>query len=158
MIPPIGAFARITAQLIRASPDKHLWAPEYERDAADVLKLEAEIARTIGQEIRAHLTPGDVSRLASVRSINAAAQEAYLLGRQIVLYCARTYDDAIAQLKPTLELEPRNTAAILMMGVTYEAMGKPQEALAVWSGQPLLSHHRLARNDSGLTLRGRPVN
>ena len=53
----VGGRVRITAQLIRASTDKHLWAREYERDAADVLKLEAEIARTIAQEIQAHLTP-----------------------------------------------------------------------------------------------------
>ena len=53
----VGGRVRITAQLIRASTDKHLWASEYERDAADVLKLEAEVARTIAQEIQAHLTP-----------------------------------------------------------------------------------------------------
>ena len=62
----VGARVRITAQLIRASTDKHLWASEYECDAADVLKLEAEIARTIAQEIQAHLTPEETRRLASV--------------------------------------------------------------------------------------------
>ena len=72
---------RITAQLIRASTDTHLWASEYERDAADVLKLEAEIARTIAQEIQAHLTPEEARRLASARSINPDAREAFLLGR-----------------------------------------------------------------------------
>jgi tetratricopeptide (TPR) repeat protein len=50
----------------------------------------------------------------------------------IVLYFSRRYDDAVTQLKRTLELEPRNTAAVLALGVTYEEMGKPQEALAVF--------------------------
>ena len=68
-------------QLIRASTDTHLWASEYERDAADVLKLEAEVARTIAQEIQAHLTPEEARRLASARSINPDAREAFLLGR-----------------------------------------------------------------------------
>ena len=77
----VGDRVRVTAQLIRASTDTHVWAGEYERDAADVLKLEAEIARTIAQEIQAHLTPAEVSRLASARRINPDAQEAYLLGR-----------------------------------------------------------------------------
>jgi len=77
----VGGRVRITAQLIRASTDKHLWASEYERDASDVLNLEAEIARTIAREIQAHLTPEETRRLASARSINPAAQEAYLLGR-----------------------------------------------------------------------------
>ena len=77
----VGGRVRITAQLIRASTDKHLWASEYERDAADVLKLEAEVARTIAQEIQAHLTPEETRRLASARSINPEAREAFLLGR-----------------------------------------------------------------------------
>jgi eukaryotic-like serine/threonine-protein kinase len=72
---------RITARLIRASTDTHLWASEYERDAADVLKLEAEVARVIAQEIQAHLTPDETRRLASARSISPDAREAFLLGR-----------------------------------------------------------------------------
>jgi serine/threonine-protein kinase len=76
----VGGRVRITAQLIRASTDKHLWAAEYERDAADVLKLEAEVARTIAQEIQARLTPEETRRLASARSISPEAHEAFLLG------------------------------------------------------------------------------
>src|SRR6185436_1548434 len=49
----------------------------------------------------------------------------------IVLFFARRFDDALAQLKRTLELEPR-AAAILTLGATYETLGKPQEALAVY--------------------------
>ena len=77
----VGSTVRITVQLIRASTDKHLWAREYQRDAADVLTLEAEIARTIAQEIQAHLTPEEAGRLASARRINPDAREAFLLGR-----------------------------------------------------------------------------
>jgi len=51
------------------------WAGEYERDAADVLKLEAEVARTIAQEIQAHLTPEETRRLASARSISPDQSE-----------------------------------------------------------------------------------
>jgi len=76
----VGGRVRITAQLIRASTDKHLWAREYERDAADALKLEAEVARTIAQEIQAHLTPEETRRLTSARRINPDAREAFLLG------------------------------------------------------------------------------
>src|SRR4029450_5547006 len=46
----VGDRVRITAQLIRASTDKHLWAREYERDAADVWKLEREDAPTTRPE------------------------------------------------------------------------------------------------------------
>jgi eukaryotic-like serine/threonine-protein kinase len=77
----VDSAVRITVQLIRASTGTHLWAREYERDAADVLKLEAEVARTIAQEIQAHLTPEEAGRLASARPINPDAHEAFLLGR-----------------------------------------------------------------------------
>jgi serine/threonine-protein kinase len=77
----VGRRVRITAKLIRASSDKHLWSREYDRDAADILKLEAEIARTVAQEIEAHLTPEETRRLVSARSISPDAREAFQLGR-----------------------------------------------------------------------------
>ena len=76
-----GDHVRITAQLIQASTDTHLWANEYERDLADVLKLEAEVARAIAQEIRIQVTSQEHDRMAGTRRVNPAAQEAYLLGR-----------------------------------------------------------------------------
>jgi tetratricopeptide (TPR) repeat protein len=77
----VGDRVRITAQLIQASTDTHLWANDYERDMANVLKLEAEVARAITQEIQIQLTSEERTRFAGARSINPAAQEAYLLGR-----------------------------------------------------------------------------
>jgi eukaryotic-like serine/threonine-protein kinase len=267
----VGGRVRITARLIRAATDTHLWASAYERDAADVLKLEAEVARTIAHEIQAHLTPEETRRLASARSISPDAREAFLLGRHhqfkdneadlrqaieyferaiqvqpdyaaayaslsltarllqtrrftheegaarsaalkaieldpslgeahaamsglkfddwdwagaeaearralelnyidhyyaslltitgrhaqaiaaaahaakvdplssgiqssygIVLFFARKYAEALAQLKRAIDLEPRNYAAVYMMGVIHERLGHPQEALAIF--------------------------
>jgi RNA polymerase sigma-70 factor (ECF subfamily) len=47
-----GASARITAQLIRAETDEHLWAESYQREVGDVLALQGEVARTIADEIK----------------------------------------------------------------------------------------------------------
>src|SRR5262245_38133605 len=47
-----GASARITAQLIRANTDEHLWAESYQREMRDVLGLQSEVARAIAQEIK----------------------------------------------------------------------------------------------------------
>ncbi len=49
-----GGRVRITAQLIDAKTDRHLWANSYERDLRDVLTLQAEVARAVAQEIRDH--------------------------------------------------------------------------------------------------------
>ena len=54
-----GERVRITAQLIEAKSDRHLWARSYERDFSDVLALQSEVARDIAQEIRMKV---DVSR------------------------------------------------------------------------------------------------
>jgi len=72
---------RITAQLIEAATDQHLWAESYERDLRDVLALQSEVARTIAKEIQITLTPQEEARLASARPVDPEAYETYLLGR-----------------------------------------------------------------------------
>ena len=76
-----GGQVRITAQLIQAATDTHLWARSYERDLRDVLALQDEVARAITREIRVKLTPQEQVRLASARPVNPDAHEAYLKGR-----------------------------------------------------------------------------
>jgi tetratricopeptide (TPR) repeat protein len=49
-----------------------------------------------------------------------------------ILFFARRYDDALARLKRSIDLEPRNYGANVMLGVTYEALEQPREALAVF--------------------------
>lgn len=75
-----GERVRITAQLIRASTDKHLWAESYERDLKDVLTLQNEVARTIAGEIRVRLTPQEEMRLNRARPVDPEAYEAYMKG------------------------------------------------------------------------------
>jgi adenylate cyclase len=79
-----GDRVRITAQLVKADPEQHLWAEEYERDFRDILALQSEVARTIAREIRITLTPEEKERLASVHPINPDAHKAYLKGRFLI--------------------------------------------------------------------------
>jgi TolB-like protein/DNA-binding winged helix-turn-helix (wHTH) protein/Tfp pilus assembly protein PilF len=76
-----GGRVRITAQLINASTDQHIWAEAYEREAGDVLKLQSEVARAIAEQVQAKLTPQEQARLDSAQSVNLEAYEAYLKGR-----------------------------------------------------------------------------
>jgi TolB-like protein/Tfp pilus assembly protein PilF len=76
-----GDRVRISAQLINAVTDTHLWAEEYERDLRDILALQAEVARAVAAEIQAKLTPREQEQLARVRPVNPEAYEAYLKGR-----------------------------------------------------------------------------
>ena len=76
-----GGRVLVTARLIPAATDSPLWSRQFDRDLSDVLKLQNEIARAVTDEIRIQLTADEQSRLASARSINPQAHEAYLLGR-----------------------------------------------------------------------------
>jgi TolB-like protein/DNA-binding winged helix-turn-helix (wHTH) protein len=75
-----GDHVRVTAQLIEAPDDRHLWAETYERDLGDILSLQDEVARAIATEVKVTLTSQEQMRLASTRPVNAEAHEAYLRG------------------------------------------------------------------------------
>jgi TolB-like protein len=77
----VGDRVRITAQLLDARADRHLWAESYERELRDVLRLHNEVARAIASEIKVTLTPQEHAQLYSSRPVNPAAHEAYLRGR-----------------------------------------------------------------------------
>ena len=75
-----GDKVRITAQLIDASTDTHLWAESYERNLKDILALQGEVARTIAGAVNVALTPQEKVRLSGARQVNPEAYEAYLKG------------------------------------------------------------------------------
>jgi eukaryotic-like serine/threonine-protein kinase len=78
-----GDRVRITAQLIQASADKHLWAKSYEGDAKDVLGLQQQVAHAIADEVKVQLTPQEQTQLSSSRPVDPAAHEAYLKGNYL---------------------------------------------------------------------------
>lgn len=73
-----GQRVRVTAQLLRAPTDQHLWADTYDRDVGDILRLQAEVADAITQQVRAQLTP---MHQFHAHTVNPAAYDAYLRGR-----------------------------------------------------------------------------
>jgi len=77
----IGDKVRVTAQLIDAPADQHLWAKSYERDSRDVLAMQDEIALAIAREINVELTPDERARFANSHTVNPEAHDAYLSGR-----------------------------------------------------------------------------
>lgn len=70
---------RITAHLIRASDDRHLWSDQFERDLTDVIALQGEVAQTIADHIQLKLVSGEHPAVAA-RPLNGQAYEAYLQG------------------------------------------------------------------------------
>ena len=76
-----GGRVRISAQLIDARADRHLWARSYERDLLNVLTLQDDVAQAIANELKLTLTSHEQLRLASSRPVDPEAYEAYLKGR-----------------------------------------------------------------------------
>ncbi|MHC4143457.1 MAG: protein kinase domain-containing protein [Planctomycetota bacterium] len=76
----VGQQVRITAQLIHAPTDTHLWVDSYQRDLRDILTLLGEVARTIARQIEITVTPDQEALLAAKRPINPKTYEAYLKG------------------------------------------------------------------------------
>src|SRR5713226_696988 len=76
-----GHRVRITAQLIDAPKEAHLWAESYERDLRDVLALQSDVAQAIAREVQVKLTPVDRAHFAEVPTVEPDAYEAYLKGR-----------------------------------------------------------------------------
>jgi len=76
-----GDRLRITANLIQASPERHLWAETYERDLRDVIALQNDVARTITEQIQVELTPEEHTRLSASHTVDPEAYKLYIKGR-----------------------------------------------------------------------------
>ena len=76
-----GDHVRVTAQLIQAATDRHLWARSYDRELRDVLALQGEVAMAIAQAVQVQLRPDERQRLARTATVQPDAYDSYLKGR-----------------------------------------------------------------------------
>ena len=75
-----GNHVRITAQLLEARSDHHLWAKTYDRDVREIVSLQQEVADSIVREIQPKLNPLGTVSLSRKRQVNPEAYDAYLRG------------------------------------------------------------------------------
>ena len=119
-----GDRVRISAQLIDARSDTHLWGESYERALGDVLSLQSEVARAIAGEVRIKLSPQADQRLARTPRVDPAAFEAYLKGR----YCwnRRTEGDlrrAADYFRQAIERDPGYALAHVGLADAFNLQG-----------------------------------
>jgi TolB-like protein/class 3 adenylate cyclase len=107
-----GDHVRITAQLIDARIDAHLWSDRYDRSLSDVLALQSDVARAIADQVRVELSPEEQAGLTTTRSVDPRAYDAYLQGIQLVsvpVFSVGSLDRRQAALEPlerAVELDP----------------------------------------------------
>jgi TolB-like protein/DNA-binding SARP family transcriptional activator/tetratricopeptide (TPR) repeat protein len=77
----VGDRVRITAQLIDARTDRHLWAESYDRDLTDIFEIQSEVALQIARALQATITPDLRERLGPPPTGDLVAYDLYLLGR-----------------------------------------------------------------------------
>jgi len=125
-----GDQVRITAQLIEASTDKHLWSQSYEGELRDTLALQNRVASAIADQIRINLTPREQAALKNVKVVNPEAYESYLKGRYF--WNKRTADGlkaALAYFKQAIDQDPKYAKAYSGLADTSALLGDWQYAV-----------------------------
>jgi adenylate cyclase len=115
-----GDKVRITAQLIKAKTNKHLWAERYDRDLKDIFALQDEITMKILTAVRVKLTDGEQARLYGKVTKNLDSFMKILEGMP---YFYRFDSESNVQARQIFEeasaLDPENAQAFTMLGWTY---------------------------------------
>jgi eukaryotic-like serine/threonine-protein kinase len=126
-----GGRVRVTAQLIRAATDKHLWAETYERDFRDILGLQDDVASAIAKQVESRLGGPQPLPLAKAQPVSPEAYETYLK--------ANSYQDqfdlqkSIDYYNQAIKLDPNYAPAYAHMARSYFFLGffgaiPPQQA------------------------------
>lgn len=107
-----GDKVRITAQLIDARTDTHLWAERYDRRLADVFEVQDQITLNIVSAIAPEIARSEMSRVRAVRTQDMQAYD-YLLQAQGLMQAGSFEDDMAARelLLKALELDHRLSLA-----------------------------------------------
>jgi TolB-like protein/DNA-binding winged helix-turn-helix (wHTH) protein/Tfp pilus assembly protein PilF len=115
---------RITAQLIAARNDTHVWSDTYDGDLRDTLTLQNTVARAIADQIRVNLNPQEQATLKQRKIVDPQAYEAYLKGRYF--WNKRTGDDlqkAVEYFTRATERDPTYAQAYSGLADTYALLG-----------------------------------
>jgi TolB-like protein len=118
-----GRKVRITAQLIRAYDDRHLWSEKYERSITDVLELQSEVAREIASQIQIKLTPQERTHFTRSRPVNPDAYEAFLKGRFFMGKGIGGISKSLDFFKQAIELDPSQAESFASLAVTLSYAG-----------------------------------
>jgi TolB-like protein/DNA-binding winged helix-turn-helix (wHTH) protein/Tfp pilus assembly protein PilF len=127
-----GDKVRITAQLIDARNDKHLWAQSFESQTSDVLSMQDSVASEIASQTKAVLTPLARADRNDTMHINPAAQDAYLRGRYFLN--KRDAMKSTAYFQQAISLDSSYASAYAGLADSFESQtllgnAKPEEVM-----------------------------
>ncbi|PYI46677.1 MAG: hypothetical protein DMF11_08070, partial [Verrucomicrobia bacterium] len=146
-----GNLVRVTAQLIDARTDMHLWAERYDRDLADVFAIQSEIAKTIADHLQAKISPSEKAAIEKPPTTDLEAYDTYLRGLAYTLKTGNTPANTLGAqkyLREAVRLDPKFALAWALLS-NVDARGYITATL-----QPTISLREEARQaaDTALTL------
>lgn len=116
-----GSHLRVTANLVQAFPEKHLWAESYESEVGDALTLQGEIAQAVAREIQVKLTQQEQNLLAVATPVNPESHDLYLKGLYSMrgMESAESSEKAIKYFQQAIEKDPSYAAAYTALSNVY---------------------------------------
>ena len=147
-----GDRMRVTAQLIDARTDSHLWADHYERDVTDVFVIQNEIAQQIADQLRTKLSPAERAAIAERPTSDLKAYELYTEARVVDVW--NDWRGAEKSMARKVELLEEATRRDPSFALAYCALSKTQNDLdEVVSDR---THLELAKKAADTALQLRP--
>ncbi len=135
-----GERVRITAQLIHAATDQHLWAESYDRDLRDVLAIHRDVASSIAAQVRVAVTARERERLQAARPVDPATQEEYLKGRYFLgRFSEPASRQATEHLERAVALDPTYAPAYASLALAYGRLAHSAVSLPTAQRRELLA-------------------
>ncbi len=130
-----GNVARITAQLIRAGDQSHIWAQSYERPIRDVIGVQRDVAQQIARALTIELVPSAFATLNERSAVDPAVYDEYLLGRQSLNQMnGIAFQRAVTHFEKAIQMDPNYALAYAGLADAYDlqpwwAVSPPKVAL-----------------------------
>ena len=103
----VGNRVRVTAQLIDASLDRHIWAQNYTRDLDDIFAIQSEVAKEIANRLQTVLSPEEAMQIERQPTENMEAYDYYKKFRQLLDdFPGAAGEEKITYLEKAVELDP----------------------------------------------------
>ena len=119
-----GSKVRITAQLIDAATEGHLWAQNYDRQLEDVFAIQSEIAEKVAGELRIRLVDSEKRTLEKKPTENTEAYTCFLRGRELFREeTEASLKQALGLFEKAIELDPRFARAHVGVAECHQWLG-----------------------------------
>ena len=129
-----GVKVRVTAELIDAATQQTLWSNQYDRELADVLAVQSDVALQVANALRASLSASEQQRLGARVTGSAEAYDMYLQARTLPFFDRARDLAAIDLLRRALAIDPRFAEGRASLAFRLVTMGYYAETSNVDQG------------------------